>query len=137
MTDFASPETIKEIIDGGSIIAVVGLSDKPDRASNRVAAYLKDNGFIIIPVNPTKDEILGEKSYPDLKSIPGKIDVVDVFRRSDAVAPIIDEAIEVGAKAIWLQEGVINEEAAQKAVDAGLKVVMDRCLLKEHARLQS
>ena len=134
---FASPDVIKQIVESSKVIAVVGLSDKPDRASYSVASYLKKQGYKIIPVNPTKSEILGEKSYPDLKSIPEPIDIVDVFRKSDAVGPIVDEAIEINAKAVWLQEGVINEEAAAKASDAGLSVVMDRCLLKEHYRLNS
>ena len=117
------------------MIAVVGLSDKPDRASNRVALYLQEAGYKIIPVNPTKDEILGEKSYPDLSTIPEPVDIVDVFRRSDAVGPIVEEAILAKAKAVWFQEGVINNSAAQQAADAGLKVVMNRCLLKEHVKL--
>jgi hypothetical protein len=137
MADFTSPEIIKDIIENSKVIAVVGLSDKPERPSNDVASYLKNHGYRIIPVNPTKDEILGEKSYPDLKSIPEKIDIVDVFRRSETVPPIVDEAIEIGAKAVWLQQGVINPEAAQKAHDAGLKVVMDRCMLQEHRRLNN
>jgi len=132
-----APEVIEDILNNSKVIAVVGLSDKPDRPSHDVAAYLKFHGYRIIPVNPTKTEILGEKCYPDLKSIPEKFDVVDVFRRSDAVGPIIDEAIEVGAPAVWLQEGVINEDVAQKALDAGLEVVMDRCMKKEHRRLKS
>lgn len=135
--DFADSKVIADIINGSKVIAVVGLSDKPDRPSFGVASYLQAQGYKIIPVNPAKSEILGEKCYPDLKSIPGKIDVVDVFRRSDAVGPIADEAIEVKAKAIWFQEGVINLEAAEKASKAGLQVVMDRCMLKEHRKLQS
>lgn len=134
---FASPDIIRDLIETSKIIAVVGLSDKPERPSFGVASYLKANGYKIIPVNPTKDEILGEKSYPDLKSIPDSIDIVDVFRRSDAVGPIVDEAIEVGAKAVWFQEGVVNKEAAEKALNAGLKVVMNRCMLKERERLMS
>jgi hypothetical protein len=132
---FTSPEIIKKIVESSKVIAVVGLSDKPDRPSYGVASYLKNQGYKIIPVNPTKTEILGEKSYPDLKSIPEPIDIVDVFRKSEAVGPIVDEAIEIKAKAVWLQEGVINEAAAAKAFDAGLSVVMNRCLLKEHHRL--
>ena len=136
MDKYALPETIEEIITGSKSIAVVGLSDKPDRASYAVASYLQKQGYRIIPVNPTKDEILGEKAYPDLKSIPEKIEVVNVFRRSDAVMPIVDEAIDTNAISVWFQEGVINEAAAQKALDAGLKVVMDKCMLKEHLRLK-
>lgn len=132
---FADPEVIKDIVKSSKVIAVVGLSDKPDRASNRVALYLQEAGYKIIPVNPTKDKILGEKSYPDLSTIPEPVDIVDVFRRSDAVGPIVEEAILAKAKAVWFQEGVINDAAAQQAADAGLKVVMDRCLLKEHVKL--
>ena len=132
---FADPEVIKDIVKSSKVIAVVGLSDKPDRASNRVALYLQEAGYKIIPVNPTKDKILGEKSYPDLSTIPEPVDIVDVFRRSDAVGPIVEEAILAKAKAVWFQEGVINDRAAQQAADAGLKVVMDRCLLKEHVKL--
>ena len=132
---FADPEVIKDIVKSSKVIAVVGLSDKPDRASNRVALYLQEAGYKIIPVNPTKDKILGEKSYPDLSTIPEPVDIVDVFRRSDSVGPIVEEAILAKAKAVWFQEGVINDKAAQQAADAGLKVVMNRCLLKEHVKL--
>ena len=107
--------------------AVVGLSAKPERASYRVAAKLQSIGMTIIPVNPVEDEILGEKSYPNLASIPEKVDVVDVFRRSELAGVHVDEAIEVGAKAVWLQLNVIDEAAADRAVEAGLDVVMDRC----------
>lgn len=133
---FADPDIIEDIIKNSRVIAVVGLSDKPDRASYNVASYMHREGYKIIPVNPNKDTILGEKSYPDLKSIPQSIDLVDIFRRSDAVGPIIDEAISVKAKAVWLQQGVINSDAARKASDAGLKVVMDRCLFLEHTKLK-
>jgi predicted CoA-binding protein len=132
-----SPEVIKDIIANSKVIAVVGLSDRPERPSFDVALYLKGHGYRIIPVNPKKDEILKEKSYPDLQSVPESIDVVDVFRRSEFVEPIVDEAIAIGAKVVWLQEGVINENAAKKALDAGLQVVMDRCMKKEHQRLNS
>jgi predicted CoA-binding protein len=134
---FADPEVIKGIITNSKVIAVVGLSDKPERPSNGVASYLESQGYQIIPVNPVKEVIMGKKSYPDLKSVPESIDVVDVFRRGETVGPIVDEAIEVGAKAIWFQEGVVNEAAADKAAKAGLQVVMDRCMLKEHSRLKS
>ncbi|MCP4634470.1 MAG: CoA-binding protein, partial [candidate division Zixibacteria bacterium] len=124
-----SESEIAELIKNSKNIAVVGLSPKPDRASNGVARYLQDKGYRIIPVNPAYPEILGEKSYPDLKSIEEKVDIVDVFRKPDAVMPISEEAIEIGAGTLWLQEGVINEEAAQKALDSGLTVIMDRCIL--------
>lgn len=108
-------------------IAVVGLSPNPDRDSNRVALYLQKVGYRIIPVNPMVEEVLGEKSYPDLKSIPAdiEIDMVDVFRRSELVEPVVDEAIELGVKFIWMQDGVIHEESAKKAEDAGIPVIMD------------
>jgi predicted CoA-binding protein len=107
--------------------AIVGLSANPERASHRVAAKLQSIGMTIIPVNPFEDEILGEKSYPDLASTPEKVDVVDVFRRSELAGVHVDEAIEIEAKAVWLQLNVIDEAAADRAVEAGLDVVMDRC----------
>lgn len=107
------------------------------RPSHMVAAYLKRNGYKIIPVNPNAKEILGEKSYPELDAVPFKVDVVEVFHRSEYVPSIVDSAIKNGAKALWLQEGVINWDAAQKAERAGLVVVMDRCMMKEHLRLHS
>jgi predicted CoA-binding protein len=116
-------------------VAVVGLSPDPDRPSHGVAGYLRENGYKIIPVNPEEKEILGETSYPDLSSIPEVPDVVDIFRRSEEVLPIVREAIKKGAKAIWMQEGVINKAAAAEARKAGLKVVMDGCMFKEHYRL--
>ncbi len=114
---------------------MVGLSPKADRPSYNVASYLKKNGYRIIPVNPTLSEILGEPSYPDLSSIPERVDVVDIFRRSEEVLAIVEEAIKIGAKAVWMQEGVINEEASARAKKAGLQVVMDRCILKEQQKL--
>ena len=128
-------DEIKKILTESKTIAVVGLSPKEDRPSYRVAYYLKSKGYRIIPVNPNAQEILGEKSYPDLRSIPGKIDVVDIFRKSEDVLPVVDEAIQTGAKAVWMQEDIVNEPAAQKARSAGLLVVMDRCMLKEHRKL--
>lgn len=106
-------------------IAVVGISPNPERASYGVSKYMQDQGYRIIPVNPMTDEVLGEKSYPDLKSVPEPIDMVDIFRRSELVAPVVDEAIEVGAKYIWMQDGVVDEESAAKAEEAGLLVIMD------------
>jgi predicted CoA-binding protein len=114
-------------------IAVVGLSSDPSRPSHDVARYLQRKGYEIIPVNPTEGEILGEHAYANLSDIPEPPEVVDVFRRSEFVGTVVDEAIEVGAKAIWLQLGVIDEIAARKAREAGLLVVMDRCLKVEHA----
>ncbi len=106
-------------------IAVVGLSPNPERDSHRVAKGLQKEGYRIIPVNPVIDEVLGEKSYPDLKSVPEPIDMVDIFRRSELVAPVVDEAIEVGAKFIWMQDGVVDEASAEKARAAGIPVIMD------------
>ena len=125
---------IKSILEKSRTVAVVGLSDKPYRPSQGVALYLQEHGFRIIPVNPNIKEALGEKSYASLKDISEPIDVVDIFRKSEAVGPIVDDAIEVGAKAIWMQEGVVNEEAAQKAREAGLSVVMNKCMMKEHKK---
>lgn len=113
-------------------IAVVGLSPRPDRPSYQVAEYLKDAGYRIIPVNPALEEVLGEKSYPDLKSVPETIDVVDVFRRPSDVMPVVEDAIEAGAGYVWMQEGIVNEAAAEKAKAAGIPVVMDLCIKKEH-----
>ena len=126
----------EEILNSSRTIAVAGLSPKEDRPSFTVASYLKQQGYLIIPVNPTASEILGEKSYPDLSSIPETIDVVDIFRRSEEVPAIVEEAIKIGAKSVWMQEGVISEEAAKLAKDAGLRVVMDKCMFKEHQKLQ-
>ena len=127
----------EEILNSSRVVAVVGLSAKPDRPSHRVADYLKAQGYRIIPVNPAESEILGELCYPDLASVPESVDVVDIFRRSEEVLPIVREAIKIGAKAVWIQEGVINEEAAARAREAGLMVVMDKCMLKEHRKLRS
>lgn len=129
--------TIEDILNNSKTVAVVGLSANPDRPSHRVAGYLKENGYKIIPVNPNEKTILGETSYPDLASIPEKVDVVDIFRKPEDVPPIVRDAIKTGARAVWMQEGVVNEEAAAEARKAGLKVVMDHCMLKEHSKLHS
>jgi predicted CoA-binding protein len=129
-----SRETINKILEDCRTIAVVGLSSNPGRASNGVAGYMKRAGYRIIPVNPNEKTVLGETSYSSLADVPGKIDLVDVFRRSEDAGAVVDEAIKIGAKAVWLQEGVIDHAAAQRAQDAGLLVVMDRCWLKEHAK---
>lgn len=126
---------ISEILHTCRTIAVVGLSSKRFRPSFGVAEYLKRSGYRIIPVNPHETEVLGERCYPDLDSIPEKVDMVDIFRRSEFVPEIVEAAIRKGAKAVWMQEGVIHEAAAQRAEEAGLAVVMDRCILKDHRRM--
>ena len=125
-----------EILKSSRAVAIVGLSPKPTRPSCKVATYLKKKGYKIISVNPELKEVLGEPSYPDLSSIPERVDVVDIFRRSEEVPAIVEEAIKVGAKAVWMQEGVINESAASRAKEAGLMVVMNKCMRKEHGKLQ-
>ncbi|MFO7263133.1 MAG: CoA-binding protein [Bacillaceae bacterium G1] len=132
-----SDERMRQVLEDAKRIAVVGLSNKPDRPSYQVAAYLQAQGYEIIPVNPMVDEVLGQKAVASLKDVEGEIDIVDVFRRSEEVPAVVDEAIAVGAKALWLQLGVIHEEAAQKAADHGMDVIMDRCIKVEHARLFS
>ena len=129
-----SHETIRRILDECRTIAVVGLSSDSSRPSHGVSGYMRRQGYRVIPVNPNETQVFGEKAYPDLAAVPEKIDLVDVFRRSDEAGKAVDEAIAVGAKAVWLQEGVIDRSAAQRALDAGLLVVMDRCWLKEHLR---
>jgi predicted CoA-binding protein len=131
-----SPETIERILKECRTIAVVGLSSKPTRPSHGVAGYMQRAGYRVIPVNPNEREVLGERAYASLAEVPDRIDLVDVFRRSEEAGAVVDEAIAVGAKAVWLQEGVIDREAAQRALDARLLVVMDRCWLKEHLRRQ-
>jgi predicted CoA-binding protein len=123
-------------LNSSRVVAIVGLSPNPHRPSYIVASYLKEKGYKIIPVNPAVKEVLGEPSYPDLASIPEPVDVVDIFRRSKEVPAIVDEAIKIGAKAVWMQEGVVNEEAAFRAKEAGLLVVMGKCMRKEHKKLQ-
>jgi predicted CoA-binding protein len=124
-----------EILRSARTIAVVGVSSKRFRPSYGVAEYMQRAGYRIIPVNPQESKVLGETSYPDLESVPDPVDIVDIFRRSEFVPEIVDAAIRKGAKMIWMQEGVIHEEAARRAEAAGLVVVMDHCILKEHRRL--
>lgn len=130
-----SDQEMKEILSSIKTIASVGVSSNPEKESYGVAAYLKEQGYQLIPVNPTAPEIMGEKSYPDLESIPIKIDVVQVFRKPEDVPPVVEDAIKAGAKVIWMQEGIVNEEAAKRARDAGLQVVMDACMRATHRRL--
>lgn len=125
-----------EMLRDAKTIAVVGLSSKKMRPSYGVAAYMQQQGYRIIPVNPAETEVLGEKAYPTLADVPEKIDIVDVFRRSDAVPEVVGDAIRAGARYLWLQEDIVHEEAAERARQAGMKVVMDRCILKEHRRLK-
>lgn len=126
---------LRDILKDARTIAVVGLSSSPGKASYRVAAYLKHAGYRLIPVNPHSDEILGEKSYPDLEAIEEAIDVVQVFRPSGQVIPIVEQAIRIKAKVVWMQLGIVNEAAAEIARAADVKVVMDRCMKVEHRRL--
>jgi predicted CoA-binding protein len=130
-------EEIKDTLYRSRTVAVVGISPKEDRPSYIVAAYLKSKGYRVIPVRPEGEEILGEKVYPSLMEIPKEIeiDVVDIFRKSEDVPPVVDEAILRKAKVVWMQEGIMHKEAGTKAEKAGLKVVMDRCMKKEHQRL--
>ena len=126
---------ISEILRISRTIAVVGLSAKRYRPSYGVAEYMQRAGYRIIPVNPHETEVLGEKCYPDVESVPEPIDIVDIFRRSEFVPEIVEADIRKGEKVVWMQEGVIHEEAARRAQEAGLEVVMDRCILKDHRRL--
>ncbi|MCC5811437.1 MAG: CoA-binding protein [Ectothiorhodospiraceae bacterium] len=127
--------TLRRILADCRTIAVVGLSANWHRPSYFAAKYMQDHGYRIIPVNPAYEEVLGERCYPDLKSIPEPVDMVDIFRRAEQVPPIVDDAIAIGAKVVWMQLGVINEEAAARAREAGLEVVVDRCVKIEHGRL--
>ncbi|MGC8898228.1 MAG: CoA-binding protein [Bacteroidota bacterium] len=132
-----SDDRLRSILTSAKTIAVVGLSDKPERDSYIVAEYLLNNGYTVFPVNPKATSILGMQTYPNLRSVPHSIDIVDVFRRPEAVPPIVDETIEIGAPILWLQLGVINEEAAQRALSHGITVIMNRCIKIEHNRLFS
>lgn len=134
-----STETVKTILDECRTIAVVGLSSNPARASNSVSQYMQRQGYKIIPVNPNETEVLGEPAFPTLEAAAaeaGTIDLVNVFRRSSEAGAVVDDAIRIGARAVWLQDGVIDRVAAQRALDAGLLVVMDDCILRQHARLK-
>jgi predicted CoA-binding protein len=125
----------EKILKGYRTVATVGASSDPERPSFRVVRYLSKHGYHVIPVNPNEREILGMTCYPSLSSVPEKVEIVDMFRKSEAVMPIVEEAIKIGAKVIWMQEGVINEEAAARAREAGLLVVMDKCMRKQHISL--
>lgn len=132
---FRVDQQISEAILGSRVIAVVGLSDKTERPSYRVAQYMREKGFRIIPVNPNVDEVLGEKAFPDLTSIPEKIDMVNVFRRSEDILPIAEHALKINPKFFWMQEGIENQEAKNLLEGHGITVIMNRCIMKEHVRL--
>jgi len=129
------PAAIRRILERYRVVAVVGLSPKPQRPSHMVARALLEHGYEVIPVNPGQTEILGLPCYPNLTAIGRPVEIVDVFRRADQVGPVVEEAIAIGAKALWLQQGIVNEEAAARARAAGLEVVMDRCMKVELERL--
>ena len=133
----ATSVEIRDILVAVKVVAVVGLSNKPERDSYRVAAYLLAQGYRIVPVNPNINQVLGERAYPSLDQVPGPVDVVDIFRKPEFVPPIVVQAIAKGAKVIWMQEGIAHNTAADKARAAGLKVVMNKCILKEHRKLSS
>jgi predicted CoA-binding protein len=126
---------IDRILARYRVVAMVGASDNPERPSHRVAGFLKDHGFRVIPVNPKLDSVAGEKSYPDLTSIAEPVEIVDIFRRPDDVPAIVEQAIAIGAEVVWMQECIVNEEAAARARQAGLTVIMDHCMRKELIRL--
>lgn len=130
-----SDQNKKELLGSSKIIAMVGLSPKTDKPSNRVAGYLKEFGYRVIPVNPQYEEILGEKSYKSLLDIPDKVDVVDIFMRAENVLPVVMEAVTIKPKAIWLQLGIVNDEARSVAEKNGIDFVQDLCIKLEHARL--
>jgi predicted CoA-binding protein len=131
----ATTAEIATILRDSHTIAVVGLSDKPERDSYHVAAYMQQQGYRIIPVNPAVSQVLGEKSYARLQDVSEKIDIVDVFRRPEAVPEVVDDAISVGAKVVWLQDGIVHNAAAEKARAAGLLVVQSKCILREHRKV--
>ncbi len=129
-------EEIRALLSSAKVIAIVGLSEKPERSSHSVARYLQAHGYRIIPVNPKQDEILGARCYPSLTEIPEPVDIVNIFRRIDAVPAIVEEAISISAKAVWLQLGLANRASAEKARRAGLSVVQSKCIRTEHERTQ-
>jgi predicted CoA-binding protein len=131
------PEEVRATLEKHRTIAVVGLSPKPERDSHKVARYLKEHGYRIVPVNPGQKEILGAKSYPHLKAIPFPVDIVDIFRRPEAVPSIVDDAIDIGAKVVWMQLGIAHNRAADKARRAGLEVIMNKCIKIEHMNMET
>lgn len=131
---FQNTKLIRQILGSAKTIAIVGLSTEKTKASNMVAAYLQDEGYRVVPVHPKADEILGEKAYPDLKSIPFPVDVVDIFRPTNEVAGIVDDAIAIGAKSVWMQLRIVDTESADRAIAAGLHAIVDKCIKMEHGR---
>lgn len=132
-----SQDELSQILNTAKTIAVVGLSSKPERPSNQVSQYMQAQGYRVIPVNPGETEVLGERSYPELSAVPEPIDVVQIFRAPEHVPPIVDEAIRLGIKVIWMQDGAGNEEAAAKAREAGLTVVVNDCMMRQHRFLNA
>jgi predicted CoA-binding protein len=128
-------DEIREILERGKVVAIVGLSPRPDRDSNEVARYLMDHGYTVVPVNPREKRILNQDSYPDLRSIPCDVDIVDIFRKVEFIPAIVDQAVEKKARAVWMQRGLAHNASAQRARDAGLAVVMSKCIKIEHSRL--
>jgi hypothetical protein len=135
MNNVLEDTNIKDALNKAQVIAVVGHSDKPHRTSYQIAQYLRNVGYTVIPVNPTVEHINGEKSYPSVKAIPQKVDIVDVFRRSEHLPEIVADAIAAGADMIWTQLGVVHDQALENAAHAGLELVVDRCIKVEHMRL--
>ena len=136
MPEYNPPsEEVRAILENHKTVAIVGLSPKPERDSHKVGKYLKEHGYKIVPVNPGQKEILGEKSYPKLKAVPFPVDIVDIFRRPEAIPPVVDDAIEIGAKVVWMQLGIAHNQAAEKARVAGLEVVMSKCIKIEHMNM--
>lgn len=131
-----SDERLFELLDKSRTIAVVGLSGKPERDSFKVAQYMQKQGYKIIPINPKVERVLGEKAYPDLPSVPEPVDIVNIFRRSEHILPVVNEALKISPLAIWMQLGIVNEEAAEIAEKAGILVIMDKCIMVEHRRLK-
>jgi predicted CoA-binding protein len=131
----ATTQEIRDLLQRVRTIAVVGLSDKPERDSYGVAAYLQRHGYRIIPVNPALRKVLGEKAYARVQDIPEKVDLVDVFRKPEALPEVVEDALAAGAGAVWMQEGIVHNAAAERARAAGLVVVMNKCILKEHRRM--
>lgn len=131
----ATPEEIRQLLASARTIAIVGLSDKPERDSYRVARYLQEHGYRIVPVNPNVTEVHGQRAFSRLRDVPEPVDIVDIFRKPEAVPEIVEEAIAIGARAVWMQEGIVHNAAAERARAAGLQVVMNRCIMKEHRNM--